>query len=108
MSDSPKVVSLTRLRDPIAGLVEINDERYEVRKYSGFEYQRAALLGEATPVTELYDLVRKVAPTMPEDVVLSLDRDLCLVVLGVASQGIAVVERLLPNAVSPEAPTSPG
>jgi hypothetical protein len=108
MSDNVKVLSISSLRQPVAGIVEIDGERYPVRKYTGLQYQRAAALSPASPVTELYGLVQEVVPALPAPALLALDREQVEAILLLANQGIAAVERLFPNALSPEPPTSPG
>jgi hypothetical protein len=108
VSTEKKVLSLTELRNPVAGVIELNGEQHKVMKYTGVQYQRAALFRPESPAIELYDLVKAVVPSLEQDVLLSLDKDLCSAILMLASQGIQAVELYFPNAPGPKAQTSPG
>lgn len=103
------MVSIEELRNPVAGVIEVNGEPYNVLKFRGHQYQEAASFDGETSMMRFYELVAKVVPSLPWDAVLEFDAAQCAALLVMAGQGIAAVERLFPNAVSPDGgSTSPG
>jgi hypothetical protein len=101
-------ISLTSVRNPVAGFVELNKKKYNVLKFTGDQYKRVEAATDATPVTRLYELAAEVCPTMPAKVLDKCNRDEIGIILLVAGRGIAAVKALFPNVESPETPTSPG
>lgn len=108
MSTRPKV-SITQLRDPIAGVVEIDGIEYEVRKFTGHQFQTIEAMTAETSAMVAYDLVKEIASTIPDSVRLALDKDMIGAIMTLAGNGIEAVQALFPNAKSPAtASTSPG
>lgn len=109
MTSDKKVVSLTQLRDPVAGHVELDGTTYAVRKLTGGQYERLSAMTADSPAVDAYNLVQEIVPDLPDEVRLALDKDLVAVIMTLASNGIKAVEALFPNGKSPETrSTSPG
>lgn len=108
MSTPKKVFDLTAHCDPVAGIIKVKDISYDVLKFNGLQYQQVQLMSNNTPVSEMYDLVAAVVPSLPDSERMTFDRDMCGLVLMMAGQGVEAVERLFPNAPSPETSTSLG
>lgn len=103
------VYPLTALRNPVAGVIDVNGTHHNVLKPNGLQYQEIDALNATTPVARLYDLTRQLVPTLPESELMQFDKDMCGHVLVIASQGVQAVERAFPNADSPDGgSTSPG
>lgn len=105
-----KVLSITSLRDPVAGQVEIDGVEYDVLKFNRDQYAVINSWDNETPVTESYALVAVIVPTMPDTVLGKLNKPEVRAILAMAGSGIEAVEALFPNAISPAttASTSPG
>lgn len=111
-TDPEKIISLTELQNEIAGQVEINGQKFKVRRFNVGEYQ-AVLRGQRQddPDAKLETSVQLIGKVtaMPIEQVRELQPVVMEAIVTLATQGIEAVEALLPNVPSPEqSSTSPG
>lgn len=105
-----KVLDLRALQNQIAGKIELNEGVHDVRKFTADQYQLAIkpALDPAENVERAVRLVLECVPTLAEAQVRKFDAAMLTAICTLASQGVAAVEQMFPNAASPEPPTSPG
>lgn len=107
-----KVIDLRSIQNEIAGRIELNEGAHDVRRLNVGQYQAAMAIGQdgQTALDVSVQLVTEIVPTLPEAQVRKLPPQALAAIIALASQGIEAVEALLPNAPSPENPssTSPG
>lgn len=113
-TDSGKILDLRALQHEIAGRVELADGVHEVRKLNVAQYQATLAIdhqGDPSAALEAsVQLVAEIVPGLPVERVRQLPPAVLAAIIALATQGVAAVEALLPNAPSPENPssTSPG
>lgn len=106
----PKILRLTDLQAKIVGQVEgPTGVVHDVRPLTFDTHQRLATAeGSENSMTELQACVRAVVPTMTPEEIGQLTTESAQAILMLAGAGIEAVERMFPNAVRPETPsTSP-
>lgn len=110
MSDNGKVLDLRSLQNAIAGKIEIKEGRHDVLRFNAEQYQIALNL-QTDPMLAIertVALVVEIVPTLTVEQVRKQDPLVLQAIITLASQGIAAVEKLFPNAASPETSTFPG
>lgn len=110
MSDKKKkLVNLNAIGDPVAGRIEVDGVQHDVLAFNGDQYfwYREALANPETPMTEVYDRVGEIVPSL-NGAHRRLRKPQCFAVLMIGAAGIDEIGDLFPNAAGPETPTSPG
>lgn len=109
MSDKPKVLRLDTLANKVAGQVDVGGKLHDVLQLSLRRQQRILAPKEGDDIDAVLENVRVAVPTLSDGEIDGLNFDQTQAILALSSANIDAVERLFPNAVSPEqAPTSPG
>lgn len=114
MTQPKKILRIKNLRDIVAGEVEVERPDGSVEKHNVLQMDfdahqaLAAAEGSAESITVLREIVQKVVPTLAAETVGTFNPDTAQAILTLSGAGIDAVEKLFPNAVSPEPPTSPG
>lgn len=108
--DNGKVIDLRTLQNAIAGKIELNEGVHDVRKFTAEQYQLAIrpAVDPDENIERTVQLVLGCVPTLEEAQVRKFDAAVLTAIVTLASQGVDAVEKLFPNAESPEPPTSPG
>lgn len=115
MTAHRKILRLDRIQHPVAGQFQLepNGTIHDVLQptVSG---QQALVAIESDPsakreIAELHALVRALVPSLTDEEFGKLTDPQITAIVTLASSNIDIVEKLFPNAVSPETdPTSPG
>jgi hypothetical protein len=108
-AENGKAFNLDDHRDPVAAIIEVKGAKHELLKPKRRHFQAMSNL-ETKLALDLYPLVQELMPTLPDDVLGDFDKETCLALIAIAGSGIGIVEKLFPNAASPErsGSTSPG
>lgn len=107
MQTETKVISITHLRERVAGRMEINGAEHDVRQVTAGVYQSLKGAAPSENMDAIIASVREVVPTLTPEEVAKLTRDQMEAILMCAGGGIERVEAMFPNAVGPETPISP-
>lgn len=113
MMKPKKILRLDLIESPIAGTMELaNGDRHDVLQPTVRQQQVLVAVEQnpgAADFLEMYRVVRELVPTLTDDQFGALSNEQVTAIVTMASGNIEAVEKLFPNAVSPETvPTSPG
>ena len=107
-NEPKKIVRIDTIRATIVDEIEVDDAMYPVHQLTIGTHQRLAEAEAGNDYAVIRQAVKDVVPTLPDEKLARLTVDHAKAILFLAGSGIAAVEAMFPNVVSPESPTSPG
>lgn len=108
-----KILRLDLIESPVAGQFSLGDGKEHDVRQPNIRQQQILVAIEQAPsaegLLEMQAVVRQLVPSLSDEQFGSLSNEQLQAIVTLASSNIDVVEKMFPNAVSPEtAQTSPG
>lgn len=113
MTNPRKILRLDLIESPVAGQFDLGDGKLHDVLQPTIRQQQILISIESNPTAasfdEMHAVVRALVPSLSDEQFGALSNEQVTAIVTMATGNIDAVEKLFPNAVSPETPpTSPG